>query len=78
MVYTKDNIGLNIDTVCFYRVVDPVKAKFKVNDIVGSISQITYVTLRIVCGEYVSSILGRHFRTCWRRGRGSMNRFRTL
>jgi erythrocyte band 7 integral membrane protein len=52
-VFTKDNISLTIDTVCFYRVVDPYRASFIVNDLVGSIVQITYVTLRIICGEYV-------------------------
>jgi regulator of protease activity HflC (stomatin/prohibitin superfamily) len=54
-VFTKDNISVIIDTVCFYRVVDPYRASFIVNDLVGSIVQITYVTLRIICGEYVQS-----------------------
>jgi regulator of protease activity HflC (stomatin/prohibitin superfamily) len=49
-VYTKDNIGVVIDTVCFYRVIDPFKANYVVNDLVASIMQITYVSLRVVCG----------------------------
>jgi regulator of protease activity HflC (stomatin/prohibitin superfamily) len=52
-VFTKDNIGVTIDAVTFYRVIDPVRASFVVNDLVGSIVQITFVTLRVVCGEYV-------------------------
>ena len=49
-VFTKDNILVTIDTVCFYRVVDPVKASFIVNDLLQSVVEITFVTLRIVCG----------------------------
>jgi regulator of protease activity HflC (stomatin/prohibitin superfamily) len=52
-VFTKDNIGVTIDTVCFYRVINPQKSLYIVNDLVASIMQITFVSLRVVCGEYV-------------------------
>jgi erythrocyte band 7 integral membrane protein len=55
-VFTKDNIGVIIDTVCFYRIIEPKKAFYIVNDIVASIMQITFVSLRVVCGEYVFNI----------------------
>ena len=42
-----------IDTALFYRVVDPFRATYVVRDILASIMQLTFVTLRTVCGEYV-------------------------
>ena len=50
VVYTKDNISVDIDTSLFYRVVDAYKATYIVKDIVSSVSQMTYVTMRTVCG----------------------------
>ena len=51
-VYTKDNMSLLIDTVLFYRIVDPYRATYIVKDILASVMQLTFVTLRTVCGEY--------------------------
>lgn len=42
---------------------------FKVKDVVVSISQITYVTLRTICGEHVPGISCRLFRNFWKAGR---------
>ena len=53
VVYTKDNISVDIDTSLFYRITDAYKATYIVKDIVESVSQMTYVTMRTVCGEYV-------------------------
>ena len=50
VIYTKDNISVDIDTSLFYRVVDAYKATYIVKDIVESVSQMTYVTMRTVCG----------------------------
>lgn len=52
-VYTKDNMSLMIDTVLFYRITDPFRATYIVKDILASIMQLTFVTLRTVCGEYI-------------------------
>jgi len=56
-VYTKDNMSVFIDTALFYRIVDPYKATYIVRDMVSSLMQITFVTLRTVCGEYVTCVL---------------------
>lgn len=52
-IYTKDNMSVYIDTSLFYRVVDPFKATYIVSDPLESVMQLTYVTLRTICGEYV-------------------------
>lgn len=49
-IYTKDNMSVSIDTCLFYRIVDPFKATYIVKDILASIMQLTFVTLRTVCG----------------------------
>lgn len=56
-VYTKDNMSLMIDTVLFYRITDPFRATYIVKDILASIMQLTFVTLRTVCGEYVRDLI---------------------
>ena len=61
VIYTKDNISVDIDTSLFYRVVDAYKATYIVKDIVESVSQMTYVTMRTICGEYVTIV---PFRFC--------------
>jgi regulator of protease activity HflC (stomatin/prohibitin superfamily) len=50
VVYTKDNIRVDIDTTLFYRIVDAYKATYIVYDILESVSQMTYVTMRTICG----------------------------
>lgn len=59
-VYTKDNMSVFIDTALFYRIVDPYKATYIVKDLVSSLLQITYVTLRTICGEYVHFFLSQN------------------
>jgi len=49
-VYTKDNMSVFIDTALFYRVIDTYKATYIVKDIVSSLMQMTFVTLRTICG----------------------------
>ncbi len=49
-VYTKDNMSVFIDTSLFFRVVDPFKVTYIVKDIMSSLMQITFVTLRTICG----------------------------
>ena len=50
VIYTKDNISVDIDTSLFYRIVDAYKATYVVKDVVQSVSQMTYVTMRTICG----------------------------
>lgn len=50
VIYTKDNISVDIDTSLFYRIVDPYKATYVVKDVMQSVSQMTYVTMRTICG----------------------------
>lgn len=49
-VYTKDNMSVFIDNALFYRIIDPFKATYIVKDVVASLIQINYVTLRTICG----------------------------
>lgn len=49
-IYTKDNMSVFIDTSLFYRVVNPFKATYIVTDVLASIMQLTFVTLRTICG----------------------------
>lgn len=50
IVYTKDNISVDIDTTLFYRIIDAYKATYIVKDILRSVTEMTYVTMRTVCG----------------------------
>lgn len=50
IIYTKDNISVDIDTSLFYRIVDAYKATYIVKDVVQSVTQMTYVTMRTICG----------------------------
>ncbi len=52
LILTKDNITVSIDTVVFFRVINPIKAVYQVNNIQAAVSEITYATLRTVCGEH--------------------------
>ena len=53
VVYTKDNISVLIDTALFYRVTDVYRATYIVKDIARSVAEMTFVTMRTICGEYV-------------------------
>ena len=50
IVYTKDNISVDIDTAIFYRIIDVYKASYIVIDIVQSLSEMTFVTMRAIIG----------------------------
>lgn len=53
VILTKDNITMTIDTVLYYRINDPVKANYRIQDIRGAIIEVTYAALRTICGEYM-------------------------
>lgn len=48
---TKDNISVAIDGILFFRVVDPVKASYGINDYQFSISQLAQTTMRSEIGS---------------------------
>jgi len=50
IVYTKDNISVAIDTALFYRLTDAYKATYIVRDIARSVAEMTFVTMRTICG----------------------------
>jgi len=47
-----DNLMVKVDAVCYYRVVDPVKAAFEVERYAYALMQLIQVTLRTVMGEH--------------------------
>jgi len=50
-VITKDNVTMRIDAVLYYRIVDPIKVAYSINDFTDSIEKLTQTTLRNVVGE---------------------------
>lgn len=51
LILTKDNITVNIDTSVYYRIVDPKTAYYTLSNIMASVAEVTYATLRTFCGE---------------------------
>ena len=51
LILTKDNITVNIDTCVYYRIIDPRIATYRIANIVMSVAEVTYATLRTICGE---------------------------
>lgn len=51
LILTKDNITVNIDTSVYYRIVNPKMAYYTVESIMQSVAEVTYATLRTICGE---------------------------
>src|SRR5919199_6497854 len=67
-VITSDNLSVSIDTVLYFKVVDPVRATYEIANYIQAIEQLTVTTLRNVIGsldlektltsrEYINSIL---------------------
>jgi len=50
---TKDNIVIDIDTVVYFRIVEPSKAVYKLVNINLAVIEVCYATLRTICGEHV-------------------------
>jgi regulator of protease activity HflC (stomatin/prohibitin superfamily) len=50
-VITKDNVTMRIDAILYYRIVDPVKVAYAINDFTEAIEKLTQTTLRNVVGE---------------------------
>jgi regulator of protease activity HflC (stomatin/prohibitin superfamily) len=50
-VITSDNLVVNIDTVLYFRVIDPVKSTYEIANFLQAIEQLTVTTLRNVIGS---------------------------
>src|SRR4026209_1063930 len=50
-VITRDNVTIHVDSVVYWQITDPVKAVYEMNDLVGSIVQLTITGLRAAMGD---------------------------
>jgi regulator of protease activity HflC (stomatin/prohibitin superfamily) len=50
-VITRDNVTINVDSVVYWMITDPIKAVYEINDLVGSLVQLTITGMRAVMGE---------------------------
>ncbi len=50
-VITRDNVTINVDSVVYWQITDPMKAVYEINDLVGGIVQLTITGMRSVMGE---------------------------
>ena len=50
-VISRDNVMMGVDSVVYWQVTDPIKATYEVNDLVGSIVQLTFTGMRSVIGK---------------------------
>ena len=50
-VITKDNVTMQIDTVVYYRITDPVRYTFEIANPITAIENLTATTLRNIIGE---------------------------
>lgn len=50
-VITRDNVTIHVDSVVYWQVIDPIKAVYEMNDLVGGIVQLTITGMRAVMGE---------------------------
>lgn len=50
-VITKDNVTMQIDTVIYYQITDPVRSTYEISNLRGAIEKLTQTTIRNVIGE---------------------------
>ncbi len=50
-VITRDNVTINVDSVVYWMITDPIKSVYEVADLVGGIVQLTITGMRAVMGE---------------------------
>ncbi len=50
-VITRDNVTINVDSVVYWQIMDPIKAVYEVADLVGGLVQLTITGMRAVMGE---------------------------
>ena len=53
MTITKDNIEVAVDTAVYYHVREPRKAYYSLENLPSCVRELTFATLRAVCGHYV-------------------------
>src|ERR1044072_1542142 len=50
-VITRDNVTIPVDSVVYWQIIDPIKAVYEMNDLVGGIVQLTITGMRAVMGD---------------------------
>jgi regulator of protease activity HflC (stomatin/prohibitin superfamily) len=50
-VITKDNVAIQVDTVIYYQITDPVRHEYEISNPLGAINNLTATTLRNLIGE---------------------------
>ena len=50
-VITRDNVSVKVNTVIYFRVIDPIKAIIEVENYSYAMSQLAQTTIRSVCGQ---------------------------
>ncbi|MEK6405596.1 MAG: SPFH domain-containing protein [Acidobacteriota bacterium] len=50
-VITRDNVTVNVDSVLYYQITDPIKSMYEVADLTGSIMQLTITSMRSIIGD---------------------------
>ena len=50
-VITRDNVMINVDSVIYWQITDPIKAAYEIADLVGSVVQLTFTGMRSVIGK---------------------------
>jgi regulator of protease activity HflC (stomatin/prohibitin superfamily) len=50
-VITKDNVGMNINAIVFFQIIDPMKAVYEIANLPDAIEKLTQTTLRNIVGE---------------------------
>lgn len=48
---TRDNVMINVDSVIYWQITDPIRGVYEVNDLVGSLVQLTFTGMRSVVGK---------------------------
>ena len=50
-VITKDNVSISIDTVVFYKIIDPAKAVYEISNLPKSIENLSITSMRDLIGK---------------------------
>jgi regulator of protease activity HflC (stomatin/prohibitin superfamily) len=50
-IITRDNVTINVDSVVYWQITEATKAVYEVNDLVGSLMQLTITGMRAVMGD---------------------------
>lgn len=48
---TRDNVMISVDSVIYWQITDPIRGVYEVNDLVGSLVQLTFTGMRSVVGK---------------------------